>query len=308
VRPLVGDVDVYHAGEGAFPRRGGTPIVGMVHDLTSRLFPKDHTILNRFHDRRRLHWLTSAADCVFTNSEATRQDLLRLYPALGARTRVTLLATGLDVALSPAVVAARREALRHAFGPGSARYVLTVGTLEPRKNHVRLIRAFAEVAATRPDVHLVLAGRPGWKHHAILREVVESPVCGRIHVLGAVSAEDLAALYGGATAFAYPSQYEGFGLPVLEAMSAGVPVLTSNVSSLPEVAGDAALLVSPNDPRGIAAALAALLDDADLRDDLAARGRRRARDFDWQRTARETLAAYRELVRSTPGGSPTLTP
>jgi glycosyltransferase involved in cell wall biosynthesis len=154
------------------------------------------------------------------------------------------------------------------------------------------------VLPPRPTLRLVLAGRPGWKHERLLQAVQASPARDRIHLLGGVPAEELAALYDGAMVFAYPSIYEGFGLPVLEAMSAGAPVVTSSVSSLPEVAGDAALLVDPGDVRALEHALATLLDDASLRQDLAARGRRRAAEFTWERTARETLAMYREAIAS----------
>jgi glycosyltransferase involved in cell wall biosynthesis len=191
--------------------------------------------------------------------------------------------------------------LRARHGLRADRYVLSVGTLEPRKNHARLVRAFDALAATRPDLRLVLAGARGWKSGAVDSAIAAAGARARIHVLGGVSADDLAALYSGATAFAYPSLYEGFGLPVLEAMAAGAPVLTSTVSSLPEVAGDAALLVDPDDSDAMAGAMHELLFDEALRTRLAGMGLARAASFTWERTARATAESLRRARRRGPG-------
>lgn len=292
IRTLVGEVDVFHAGEGALPRADGTPIVATIYDLTTQLFPQHHTALNRAWDGRRLRWLSRHAARVMCISEATRRDLARLQPALAARAEVTLLANASDTTESPDDAARRLRSLRTAHGLGDDRYVLTVGTLEPRKNHLRLVHAFGHMAAAHPGLRLLLAGRPGWKSDALLRAIADSPVRERIHLLGGVSADDLASLYRGASVFAYPSSYEGFGLPLLEAMAAGVPAVTSTASSLPEVAGQAALLVDPGDEIALAAALDRLLGDDLLRRELSARGIARAAEFSWEITARRTLDAY----------------
>lgn len=295
-RALVGDVDVFHAGEGALPRADGTPVVATIYDLTTHLFPQHHTTLNRAWDQRRLRWLARQAARVMCISEATRRDLARVQPALAARAVVTPLANASDMTESAAAALRRLAALRAAHGLGDDRYVLTVGTLEPRKNHLRLVHAFGRVAAARPGLRLLLAGRLGWKSEVLVRAVAGSPVRERIHLLGGVSADDLAALYRGATVFAYPSSYEGFGLPLLEAMAAGVPAVTSNVSSLPEVAGEAALLVDPGDEFALAAALDRLLGDQVLRRELSALGIARAAEFNWETTARRTLGAYKAAI------------
>src|SRR5690606_7214544 len=170
------------------------------------------------------------------------------------------------------------------------------GTLEPRKNHVRTIRAFETLADRFPDLRLVLAGGWGWKSGPIRQAIESARVRDRIHVLGAVPAGDLAALYAGARVFAFPSLYEGFGIPLLEAMAASVPTLTSNVSSMPEVAGDAALLVDPTSVEAIAAGLERLHVDEVLRRRLIQLGREREREFTWTRAAQETLATYRRAL------------
>jgi glycosyltransferase involved in cell wall biosynthesis len=173
-------------------------------------------------------------------------------------------------------------------------YVLAVGTLEPRKNLERLISAWSSLDANARAGHvLALVGPVGWDAAPILAAARDQGA----QLLGRVREEELRALYAGASAFAYPSLYEGFGLPVLEAMAAGAPVLTSNVSSLPEVAGDAALLVDPTDVTAIATGLSRLLSDPALAESLRARGRARAAEFSWERTARETLALLRSIAR-----------
>jgi glycosyltransferase involved in cell wall biosynthesis len=171
--------------------------------------------------------------------------------------------------------------------------VLAVGTLEPRKNLERLIEAWAAVDPTlRADHVLALVGPCGWDDAPIL----EAARASGARLLGRVSEDELRALYAGCAAFAYPSLYEGFGLPVLEAMAAGAAVITSTTSSLPEVAGDAALLVDPQDTVAITTALARVLADGELRTELRARGPERAAQFSWDRTARETLALLRSIA------------
>ena len=222
----------------------------------------------------------AALPCI---SEATRADLVARFPAAASKASAIPLAA--DAAFATAVRGDVPE--RHGL---DRPYVLAVGTLEPRKNLERLVAAWARVPQ-RSTHQLALVGPRGWDDAPILQAAAE----GGAKLLGRVSDADLAALYAGCAAFAYPSLYEGFGLPVLEAMSAGAPVITSNVSSLPEVAGDAAVLVDPLDTDAIAAAIRRVLEDpGDLRD----RGRRRAAEFSWERTARETRDLLYGIART----------
>jgi glycosyltransferase involved in cell wall biosynthesis len=224
----------------------------------------------------------AALPCI---SEATRQDLVRLFPRAAPKASTIPLAA--DPAFGAPVAAPGHPSLDRP-------YVLAVGTLEPRKNLERLITAWASLDdAARGDHVLALVGPRGWDDAPILAAARAAGA----RLLGRVSEAELRALYAGAAAFAYPSLYEGFGLPVLEAMAAGAPVVTSSVSSLPEVAGDAALLVDPLDPRAIADALRRVLTDPALAADLRARGPQRAASFSWERTARETLALLGSLAR-----------
>ncbi|WP_159501801.1 glycosyltransferase family 1 protein [Microbacterium sp. 18062] len=229
------------------------------------------------------------AQALLCISEATRDDLQRLFPHTRGRTRVTPLAA--DPSFSEPV-----EAPGHPALPGP--YVLAVGTLEPRKNLERLLDAWLALdSQLRAAYRLALVGPRGWDDEAIVAKASHA----RAQLLGRVSDDELRALYAGAAAFAYPSLYEGFGLPPLEAMTAGAPVLTSAVSSLPEVVGDAALTVDPHDVGAITAGLRALLTDRALADRLRSAGRERARLFDWDRTAIATLDALRSMTRSRRG-------
>lgn len=293
IRRLVGDVDVFHAFDYLRPRPDEIPLVVSVLDVTTRLHPEAHQWLNRVRDGWKLEWARRAPDRIIAISEATRRDLVRLLGVDPERVDVTPLARGHQDPVEPAIgpVEARRR-----FGLEDAPYVLTVGTLEPRKNQARLIQAFESLPECFGGVRLVLAGGRGWKMDEIQRSIQRSPAAARIHTLGFVSADELDALYRGATVFAYPSLYEGFGLPLLEAMAAGVPVLTSTISSLPEVAGDAALLVDPLSVESIRSGLERLLADAALRRELSARSREREGEFTWERTARLTLKSYRRAI------------
>jgi glycosyltransferase involved in cell wall biosynthesis len=218
-------------------------------------------------------------------SDATRRDLVRHFPTAAAKSSTIPLAA--DASFGEAVAAPGHPELDRP-------YVLAVGTLEPRKNLERLIAAWASMGDdARGDHVLALVGPRGWDAAPIL----DAARAAGARLLGHVSDEQLRALYAGCACFAYPSLYEGFGLPILEAMAAGAPVVTSNLSSLPEVAGDAALLVDPRDPRAIANAIGRVLGDPALADDLRARGRDRAREFSWDRTARETLALLARIAR-----------
>jgi glycosyltransferase involved in cell wall biosynthesis len=172
-----------------------------------------------------------------------------------------------------------------------------VSTLEPRKNIKTLVKAF-EILKQQYKIphHLILIGKKGWKYTAILETIESSPVQNCIHQLDYLDDRQLVQFYQQATAFLYPSYYEGFGLPVLEAMTLGIPVITSNQSSLPEVTGDAALLVHPEDVDSLVSATRSVIDNPDLHRHLSQAGRERSLLFSWKKTALQTLAAYKSLL------------
>jgi glycosyltransferase involved in cell wall biosynthesis len=281
--------DVVHATNPAAvpPIRRGQRLVVTVHDLAFDFFPELFPRDWRWLYRAGLRAAAKRADAIIVPSAATADDVAVRSSFDRARIHVTPLAS--SVATTDADPS---EAFRRLGVPQP--YILSVGTLEPRKNLVRLVRAYRQVAPEIPHA-LVLAGQPGWRVEELEAEIAR-PGPGAIFRTGRLTGGDLDALYRGAEAFAYPSLYEGFGLPVVEAMARGVATITSNTSSLPEVAGDAALLVDPEDVGAIAEALARILTDPALAEDLGRRGRERSAMFSWAATARATLDVYRHVT------------
>jgi glycosyltransferase involved in cell wall biosynthesis len=205
--------------------------------------------------------------------------------------KISVVHLGVEARFQPIREESQLTATRQKYGlPG--KFVLFVGLIEPRKNLETLVDAYLADSLCE-GFDLVLAGNLGWDYSRLLKKVAASGVRNRIHMPGYIDDADLPALYSMAAAFVYPSLYEGFGLPVLEAMACGAPVITSGVSSLPEVAGDAAILVDPRDCRAVAGALRMVLGDEELREDLSQRGRQRSQLFTWERTAGKTLDVYR---------------
>jgi glycosyltransferase involved in cell wall biosynthesis len=268
------------------PPTGSRGVVLVVHDLAYERFPATAPQMDRRWRRRFASWLGRCA-AVIVPSESARRDLLAHHDEVDAA-RVHAIAHGVDAFEAPP--AGEVERVRAAHGIGG-RYVLFVGGIEPRKNLHGLLEAFRRVDS---DAWLIVAGgRVNWipgESGRLETAVTSLPpsVRSRVVMTGYVPDADKRALLAGAEVLAYPSLYEGFGFPVLEGFAARVPVLTSNASSLPEVAGDAAVLVDPNDPGEIATGLARLLGDEGLRDGLRRAGLERARTFTWEASARRT--------------------
>ncbi len=281
---LMGRVDLFYEPDFVLPPTlPGTPTLLTVHDLTfirdpDSAFPKLRRYLNRVVPRS-----VRRATHVLADSLATRQDLCELFGV--APEKVTVIYGGVSGCFAPVTGAEQLAAVRARYGLGHAPFVLGLGTLQPRKNYKRLIQAIAGLECETPE--LVIAGGKGWLYQDILDEVGRWGLSGRVRFPGFVDDRDLPALYSAAAVLAYPSLYEGFGLPVLEAMACGTPVITSNVSSLPEVAGEAALMVSPTDVAALREALQRVLTDATLRATMVERGLAQARRFTWEGAARQ---------------------
>lgn len=260
-----------------------------VHDLGYLYEPQAHRPVDRWY----LNWSTGynarAATLVIADSQATKQDLVKAYRIPPEKIRVVYL--GVDQNLGPVKNPAEIDVVKRQYGI-QGDYFLSVGTLQPRKNLARLVEAFVSLPV-KNDVNLVLAGKPGWLSGGVMGKLPASKE-SRVILTGYVPEEDLPALYSGAVALVFPSLYEGFGLPALEAMACGLPVIAANSSSLPEVVGEAGLLVDPLDVRAWARAMAQVLADPALRVALRQRGLRRARMFSWERCARETLEVLEE--------------
>ena len=270
------------------PAAGSQRLVVTVHDVAFLVHPETYPRAWRLMYRAGLARAVRHADAVLVPSRHTAGDLVRRTRISPARVHVTPLAASVPES------AADPDGTLLALGVRRP-YLLFVGTLEPRKNLRRLVRAYRSSAAGGLPHSLVLAGPMGWDARSLLSEIAR-PGPGTVTFTGWVRPEALDALYRGADAFVYPSLYEGFGLPVLEAMARGRPCVVSSTSSLPEVAGDAAVLVDPRSEADLAAALERVVSDAYLAARLAEAGRARAGEFSWDRTARATLAVYRSLA------------
>ena len=239
------------------------------------------------------------ADLILADSDNTRQDVIELLGVSEDRVRIVL--AGLELTFRPVTDPSIVAGTAKLYGIERP-YILSVGTLQPRKNLVRLIKAFALLREQHHVPHqLLLAGRRGWLYEPIFDMVKQLSLGEHVLLPGYVAEADLPALYTGADLFAFPSLYEGFGIPVLEAMGCETPVLSANTSSIPEVAGDAALLVDPTNTEAIAAGLWRLIDDAALRTDLRHKGKQRVTYFTWERAAHQLLETYKYCMNEVPG-------
>ncbi len=295
VERWLGPQDVVHATTtAAVPAVRSARLVVTVHDLVWWRFPQGLNRAGRFVHRTGLRIAAREAAAVAAVSEATRREALEYLGPAADPARFTVVPNAAAAEFGAAVPESVRQEVRARYGlPG--RYIAAVGTVEPRKNLHRLIAAYRSLpAGLQESFGLVLIGPYGWKMEELKERLGQSRPAGRVAWTGYVPDADLRAILAEAELFAYPSLLEGFGIPILEAMLAGVPVVTSNRSSMPEVAGDAALLVDPTDTAALAAALERGLTDEGLRHRLIAAGHTRARQFSFAATA----VAYKQLYRS----------
>ncbi len=282
---------LFHGTLNVAPLLCPVPTVLTIHDLAFIRFP--HTF--RAHNRTYLDFATRTsarrAAAILTVSEHTRREVIGL------------------LGVEPSRVVVTHDAARAHFRPPSAaalaafrvrrqlpdQFVLSVGTLEPRKNLPTLLEAYHTVAQ-QCDAPLLVGGGKGWLYRDVFERLEQLNLRDRVHFVGYLDEDELPLWYAAATLFVFPSLYEGFGMPPLEAMACGTPVVTSNTSSLPEVVGDAGIQVDPRNADALAAAMVRCLHDADLRADLSARGLARAAGFSWRTTAERTLEVYRRVA------------
>ncbi len=286
-------LDLLHSPDFIPPAFGARHFIITVHDLTFLLYPQFLTAEARRTYNDQIGWAVRRADHILTDSEATSADLVRLLGV--ARAKITTVHLAAGPAYRPLPVAQVRPPLaRYGLQRG---YLLFVGTLEPRKNLPGLLSAYRLLLDRgETDLPLVIVGGRGWFFEQTFAQVEKLGLTDRVRFLHNVPDADLPALYNGATLLATPSFYEGFGLPALEAMACGTPVVVSERGSLPEVVGEAGIQVNPDVPAGIAAGMSRLLNDPALRERLREAGLARAAQFTWEKTARETLAVYRRVV------------
>jgi len=280
---LVGRVDIFLASDWTQPPAKKAKVVSVVHDLIPWLYPETQSKLIVATHKRRMAWVKKEAVAVITDSLSTKKDFLRLigYPA----EKVYVAYPGVDhKRFSPC---SKKEVEKIKKKYHLSRYILAVGTQEPRKNFARVIRVFKRLG--NKNLQLAIVGKYGWGKDINISQP-------NIKRLGYVPDDDLPSLYSGALCFVYPSLYEGFGLPVLEAMACGCPVITSSVSSLPEVAGKAAVLVDPTDETSLLRSLRKIIYQPALAKTLSLAGKRRASQFSWEKTAQEFLSVFKQTA------------
>lgn len=290
---LVGPVDLHHEPDFVAPPTTA-PMITTIHDLSYLIVPEfAHPRLRSYLERAVPRTLARASQIIAV-SETTRRDIVEHYRI--DPERVTTIYNGVDGWFRAPDAAAVDRTLEQ-FGLRRPYFVM-VGTVEPRKNHLTALRAFASLWQQRRDVTLVIVGNPGWLAEPIVAEIEKASKSMPVRYLRFVDDSWIPALYSGSNGLLAPSWYEGFGLPVLEAMACGAAVITSDRGALPEVAGDAALIVPPGDIDGMASSMMRLLEDHSLRADLAHRGALRASEFTWNHAAAAHLKLYREVAGS----------
>lgn len=294
VQIFTGPVDLFHSPDFVLPPvYGDIPTLLTVHDLSFVHYPQTFTEPLVRYLETVVPRSVQRATHVLADSAATKDDLTRLWnvPA----DKVTVLYSGVDRKFAPVEDGERISAVRQKYGMGERPYIFAVSTVQPRKNYEMLARAFRPLL-DEVSHDLVIAGGQGWHYQKVVAEVRSQDMGDRVRFIGFVEDSDLPALYSDASLFVFPSLYEGFGLPLLEAMSCGVAVITSDASSLPEVAGEAAVQLDPADEKAWTATMRELLTDEERRKQMAAAGYRQARRFTWRRSAEQLTAIYDHLL------------
>jgi glycosyltransferase involved in cell wall biosynthesis len=285
--------DNAHFTNGMMPWGSPVQTVVTIHDMSLRLYPQCHPLRRLVLNRPLMHQAVRRATALVTVSHSTRRDLLRLLGV--SPDRVSVVHEAASPAFKPIRDRAVLDALRARYRLPE-RFVLYVGTIEPRKNLDRLMEAFAQARAAGIPHHLVCVGPYGWSSRDLSSHIERLGIGSWVHFTGYVPFEDLPGLYNLGEFFVFPSLYEGFGLPVVEAMACGTPVITANTSSLAEIAADAAAVVDPSSVEALAHAIRTLAADEGWRAELSQRGISRAKTFSWTQTAREMLSVYQRAA------------
>ena len=290
--------DVAHFTNGMIPFGSPVPTVVTVHDMSLRLYPRCHPLRRLLLNRPLMHVAIRQAAAIVTVSHSARRDLLNLHGV--SPDRVSVVHEAASPVFRPIADRAMLDDIRAKYSLPE-RFILYVGTIEPRKNLMRLMTAFSNARRAGIPHQLVCVGPYGWASRDLSGHIERLGIRDAVHFTGYVPFEHLPAIYNLGEFFSFPSLYEGFGLPVVEAMACGIPVLTSKTSSLGEVAGDAAETIDPTDTDAMTDAIRRLATDGDLRRERSDLGLRRARSFSWTQTAREMLTVYHRAAGVTVG-------
>jgi glycosyltransferase involved in cell wall biosynthesis len=288
---ILGNVDILHSTTFCAPRDHYGKLILTIYDISFLTFPECHTEANRRHCLKGTLDAIRYADCIIAISNHGKQELVKYFDVDPDKIVVThLAAKGIFV---PCGLEEQNRVLEKYGIPRD--FIFTVGSYEPRKNIGTLVRAYVNLPENVKNQHpLVIAGGKGWLNSDI-DALIESQASSMIRRIGYVDEQDLPALYSAAAAFVYPSLYEGFGIPILEAMSCGTPVITSNTSSMPEISGNAALFFDPTNVKQLITLLLEVIGNEKLREELSQKGIERAKQFSWEKTARATLKIYEDL-------------
>ena len=294
VQLVTGSLDLFHSPDFVLPPTSGNiPTLLTVHDLSFLHYPETFPDALVDYLNRVVPWSVNRATHILADSVATKEDLMSLWHI--PTEKVTVLYSGVTEQFKPVQDDKKILAVRQKYGLDEQPYVLAVGTVQPRKNYQMLIRAFRLVAMHQPH-DLAFVGRRGWLDEGMKSEVEAQGLKERVRFTGFAADEDLPALYCGASLLAFPSLYEGFGLPVLEAMACGLPCILSDASSLPEVGGAAAVLLPPMNETMWAEAILELLTDEKKQAQMVEAGFKQARAFSWTKAAQELLQVYNSLL------------
>ncbi len=303
IETFTGELDVFHSSDWLEPPTKKAKRITTIHDLLVFKYPETfvprggHDIVA--NQKRKFHFVKNYSDLIIAVSETTKREAMEILKIPERKIRVIYEAA--DPIFYPRK-SAEIEEVKAKYGIGE--YLLCVGTREPRKNLDRVIMAFAEMARVNEGLSLVIAGKYGWGQENEKLKIKSfdkaqdksEKLDSKVKILGFVEKEDLPRLYSGAKAFVYPSLYEGFGLPILEAMACGCPTVTSNIGSMKEVAGGAAILAEPESSESLAGAISKILRSRNVQEELKIKGIKRAGEFSWEKAALQTLECYRQLT------------
>lgn len=289
---FAGPLDLFHSPNFILPPTRRAKTLLTVHDLSFIRHPQGAVESLRKWLNQVVPSSLARADHILADSESTKRDLVDIFSLSPAD--ITVVSAGVEERFRPVTDPVLCAVVRERYHLPSEKFILGLGTLEPRKNFTGLIAAFSQ-SPVRETHHLVIAGGKGWLYDDIFTAAQASPVAGQIHFTGFVADDDLPTLYSLADIFAFPSHYEGFGIPVIEAMACGIPVVCANNSCLPEIAGYAALQISATDTPALANALSCLATDPALRQHAVEEGFRQARKFSWQAAAERLLSVYQRF-------------